>query len=54
MLNAKLAISVARRLGCCIFLLCEDIVQVNPKMILTFVGSLMTHASKENRVKNSY
>jgi plastin-1 len=42
MLNAKYAISVARKIGCCIFLLWEDIVEVNPKMILTFVATLMT------------
>ncbi len=41
MLNAKLAIGVARRIGCCIFLLWEDIVEVNNKMILTFVGTLI-------------
>jgi len=41
MMNAKLAIGVARRIGCCIFLLWEDIVEVNPKMMLTFVGSLI-------------
>ena len=42
MLNAKYAISVARKIGCCIFLLWEDIVEVNPKMILTFVATLMS------------
>ncbi|KAJ2473528.1 fimbrin [Coemansia sp. RSA 2322] len=41
MLNAKYAISIARKLGATIFLLPEDIVEVKPKMILTFVGSLM-------------
>eukprot|EP01114_Cavostelium_apophysatum_P019727 TRINITY_DN6435_c0_g1_i2.p1 TRINITY_DN6435_c0_g1~~TRINITY_DN6435_c0_g1_i2.p1 ORF type:complete len:1368 (+),score=421.80 TRINITY_DN6435_c0_g1_i2:30-4133(+) len=41
MLNAKYSISLARKLGCCIFLLWEDIVEVNSKMILMFVGSLM-------------
>ncbi|KAJ1985872.1 fimbrin [Dimargaris cristalligena] len=40
-LNAKYAISVARKLGATIFLLPEDIVEVKPKMILTFIGSLM-------------
>eukprot|EP01137_Pigoraptor_chileana_P034968 Opistho-2@28288 len=40
-LNAKYAISIARKLGACIFLLPEDIVEVKPKMILTFVGALM-------------
>ncbi|KAJ2165669.1 fimbrin, partial [Coemansia sp. RSA 551] len=39
--NAKYAISIARKLGATIFLLPEDIVEVKPKMILTFIGSLM-------------
>jgi plastin-1 len=41
MQNAKYAISLARKMGATIFLLPEDIVEVKPKMILTFVGSLM-------------
>lgn len=36
LLNAKYAISIARKLGAIIFLLPEDIVEVRPKMILTF------------------
>lgn len=40
-MNAKYAISVARKLGCAVFLLWEDIVEVKPKMILTLVASLM-------------
>eukprot|EP01121_Diplochlamys_sp_Union-15-3_P013330 TRINITY_DN4119_c0_g1_i1.p1 TRINITY_DN4119_c0_g1~~TRINITY_DN4119_c0_g1_i1.p1 ORF type:complete len:523 (+),score=101.08 TRINITY_DN4119_c0_g1_i1:38-1606(+) len=40
--NAKYAISIARKLGACIFLLPEDIVEVKPKMILTFVGTVMS------------
>ncbi|PIA16398.1 hypothetical protein COEREDRAFT_81349 [Coemansia reversa NRRL 1564] len=40
-LNAKYAISIARKLGATIFLLPEDIVEIKPKMILTFIGSLM-------------
>lgn len=44
MQNAKYAISIARKLGACIFLLPEDIVEVKPKMILTFVGSIMAVA----------
>lgn len=64
MLNAKYAISVARQIGCCIFLLWEDIVEVNNKMILTFVGSLtvlatskghtvITHRKPENSEESS-
>ncbi|KAJ1826244.1 fimbrin [Coemansia sp. RSA 2703] len=40
-MNAKYAISIARKMGATIFLLPEDIVEVKPKMILTFIGSLM-------------
>jgi plastin-1 len=40
-LNARYAISVARKLNCTIFLLPEDIVEVQPKMIMTFVASIM-------------
>ncbi|RKP11504.1 calponin homology domain-containing protein [Piptocephalis cylindrospora] len=43
-MNSKYAISIARKLGATIFLLPEDIVEVKPKMILTFVGSLMAVA----------
>eukprot|EP01091_Cochliopodium_minus_P019084 TRINITY_DN790_c0_g1_i1.p1 TRINITY_DN790_c0_g1~~TRINITY_DN790_c0_g1_i1.p1 ORF type:complete len:529 (-),score=150.72 TRINITY_DN790_c0_g1_i1:98-1684(-) len=39
--NAKYAISVARTLGCLIFVLPDDIIEVNKKMILTFVGAMM-------------
>jgi len=45
--NAKYTISIARKLGCTIFLLPEDIVEVKPKMILTLVGSIMSVALKE-------
>jgi len=44
LLNAKYAISVARKLNCTIFLLPEDIVEVKEKMILTFVAAMMTVA----------
>lgn len=40
-LNGKYAISIARKLGATIFVLPEDLVEVKPKMILTFVGALM-------------
>ncbi|KAI8089077.1 fimbrin [Halteromyces radiatus] len=39
--NARLAISIARKLGATIFLVPEDIVEVRAKMNLTFIGSLM-------------
>ncbi|KAL1923721.1 uncharacterized protein VTP21DRAFT_8701 [Calcarisporiella thermophila] len=40
-LNAKYAISIARKLGAVIFLVPEDIVEVRQRMNLTFIGSLM-------------
>eukprot|EP01112_Ceratiomyxa_fruticulosa_P022221 TRINITY_DN8075_c0_g1_i4.p1 TRINITY_DN8075_c0_g1~~TRINITY_DN8075_c0_g1_i4.p1 ORF type:complete len:491 (+),score=115.86 TRINITY_DN8075_c0_g1_i4:335-1807(+) len=44
MLNAKYSINTARKMGCCVFLLWEDIVEVKSKMILTMVASLMAVA----------
>jgi len=41
LLNAKYAISLARKLGAVIFLLPEDIVEVRPKMCLTFAAAVM-------------
>ncbi|CAE6467749.1 unnamed protein product, partial [Rhizoctonia solani] len=40
--NAKLAISIARKMNALIFLVPEDIVDIRPRLILTFVGSLMS------------
>jgi len=40
--NAKLAISIARKMNALIFLVPEDIVDIRAKLILTFVGSLMS------------
>ncbi|GMH12576.1 hypothetical protein Nepgr_014417 [Nepenthes gracilis] len=40
-LNATYIISVARKLGCSIFLLPEDILEVNQKMVLTLTASIM-------------
>ncbi|GAB4849713.1 fimbrin [Ancistrocladus abbreviatus] len=40
-LNAIYIISVARKLGCSIFLLPDDIMEVNQKMILTLTASIM-------------
>jgi len=42
MLNAKYAISCARKLGACVFLTPEDIVETKSKMLLTFVAALWT------------
>jgi plastin-1 len=40
--NAKYAISCAQKIGAAVFLTYEDIVEVKPKMIMTFVASLMS------------
>lgn len=42
--NAKLAISIARKLGALIWLVPEDINEVRSRLILSFVGSLMVIA----------
>ena len=39
--NAKYAISVARKIGAVVFLLWEDVVEVNPKQLLLFTVALM-------------
>ncbi|KAI9981367.1 hypothetical protein PInf_009063 [Phytophthora infestans] len=39
--NAKYAISCAQKIGATVFLTYEDIVEVKPKMMMTFVASLM-------------
>ncbi|KAK8939691.1 Fimbrin-like protein 2 [Platanthera guangdongensis] len=53
-LNATYIISVARKLGCSVFLLPEDIMEVNPKMILVFTASIMCwslqQASEESEI----
>jgi len=51
LLNAKYAISVARKLNCTIFLLAEDIVEVKPKMMLTFIAAIMTVALQGVRLE---
>lgn len=38
--NARYAISVARKIGACVFLTPEDIVEVKSKMCMMFVASL--------------
>ena len=48
MANARYAISIARKVGACVFLTPEDIIEVKSKMLLTFVASLwatdLTHS----------
>eukprot|EP01006_Ploeotia_vitrea_P043468 TRINITY_DN66736_c4_g1_i1.p1 TRINITY_DN66736_c4_g1~~TRINITY_DN66736_c4_g1_i1.p1 ORF type:complete len:1435 (+),score=915.85 TRINITY_DN66736_c4_g1_i1:78-4382(+) len=41
LLNARYAISVARKLGATLFVLPDDLVEVKPKMVVTFVGSIL-------------
>uniref|UniRef100_A0A0L0NU32 Fimbrin n=1 Tax=Candidozyma auris TaxID=498019 RepID=A0A0L0NU32_CANAR len=44
--NARLAISIARKLGALIWLVPEDINEVRSRLILSFVGSLMSIADQ--------
>ncbi|KAI9818311.1 MAG: Fimbrin, actin-bundling protein [Thelocarpon impressellum] len=44
--NAKLAISIARKLGTVIWLLPDDVVQVRSRLLVTFIGSLMATYEK--------
>ncbi|PLB42392.1 fimbrin [Aspergillus candidus] len=44
--NAKLSISIARKLGATIWLVPEDICQVRSRLITTFIGSLMAAYEK--------
>ncbi|XP_039125109.1 fimbrin-4-like [Dioscorea cayenensis subsp. rotundata] len=52
-LNATYIISVARKLGCSIFLLPEDIMEVNQKMILTLTASIMYWSLERQRAEDS-
>lgn len=45
-LNARYALSIARKVNCTIFLLPEDIVEANPRMCLTFGAAIMTEHAK--------
>lgn len=44
--NAKLAISIARKMGATIWLVPEDITNMRTRLIVTFVGSLMATAEQ--------
>jgi len=48
-LNAKYIISIARKIGCFIFLVWEDIVEIKANMILTFLASLMKFSQDKAR-----
>jgi plastin-1 len=41
MMNAQYAINSAWRIGCSVFILWEDIVEIKPNMILIFIAALM-------------
>jgi hypothetical protein len=41
MKNAQYAISCARKMGCAVFLLWEDIVEVKPKLLMCFFAAIM-------------
>ncbi|CDZ98455.1 fimbrin-like potential actin filament bundling protein [Phaffia rhodozyma] len=43
-LNARLAISVLRKLGGVVFVVAEDLVEDKPKLRLTFVAAIMAHS----------
>ncbi|TGO88614.1 hypothetical protein BPOR_0152g00200 [Botrytis porri] len=45
-MNAKLSISIARKMGATIWLVPEDICQVRSRLVVTFIGSLMATAEK--------
>jgi plastin-1 len=45
-MNAKLSISIARKLGATIWLVPEDICQVRSRLVTTFIGSLMATNEK--------
>ncbi|KAN0086739.1 Calponin homology domain containing protein [Elaphomyces granulatus] len=44
--NAKLSISIARKMGATIWLVPEDICQVRSRLVTTFIGSLMATSEK--------
>src|SRR5947207_15967166 len=49
-MNAKLSISIARKMGATIWLVPEDICQVRSRLVTTFIGKfLLTAQQKEQR-----
>ena len=48
-LNAKYAISMARKIGASVYALPEDLVEVKPKMVMTVFACLMAAAFDEER-----
>lgn len=49
--NTKYALSIARKLGATIFLVWEDITEVKPKMLMTFVAGLYEVWHLESQLK---
>ncbi|KAK2941068.1 putative actin bundling protein [Blattamonas nauphoetae] len=45
--NARYAIAAARKIGATIFCVWDDIVEVNPKMILTFIGAVIAEGGQQ-------
>lgn len=45
--NAKYAISLARKIGARVYALPDDLVEVNPKMVMTLFACLMGHGMKK-------
>ncbi len=45
-LNAKYAISLARKLGASVYCTWEDLMDVKPKMVMLFVATLMQTAQR--------
>ncbi|XP_031572293.1 plastin-2-like [Actinia tenebrosa] len=53
LLNARYALSLARKIGAQIYALPEDLVEVKPKMVLTVFACLMACAYKNTKQKES-
>uniref|UniRef100_A0A3Q3JPF2 Plastin 1 n=2 Tax=Monopterus albus TaxID=43700 RepID=A0A3Q3JPF2_MONAL len=47
--NAKYAVSLARKIGAPVYALPDDLVEVNPKMVLTVFACLMGHGLKKGQ-----
>lgn len=50
--NAKYALSIARKLGACIFIVWEDIKEVKPRMLMTFIAGLYDVYLLESKLKH--
>jgi hypothetical protein len=53
MMNAKYLISCARKIGACVFLTPEDVVEVKTKMIMTFVSEVWLASMKRDEYERS-